>query len=279
LTLIYAWCWAGLALSLIMAGAWLAQRRSGNAGWIDVIWSAGTGLVGSLLALAPIASVSPAVPEPSWRQILVAAAIAAWSLRLASHIGGRSHGQQDDPRYAQLQLDWGTAFPWRLFLFLQVQAAAAWLLVVAVSVAAHNPAPGLGAADLLGGVLVIAGLGGEAQADRQLRHFRRTTPAPGICERGLWRWSRHPNYFFEWLGWCAYPCFALSSSGAGIWPWGLLAVAAPAFMYWLLVHVSGIPPLEAHMLRSRGAAYARYQQNVSAFFPRPTKASSSRSPT
>lgn len=279
MALIIAWFWAGLALSLIMSVAWLVQRRSGNAGWIDVIWSAGAGLVGSLLALAPISVTSQVTPELSWRQILVAAGIAAWSLRLAGHISGRSHGQQDDPRYAQLQKDWGAAFPQRLFLFLQIQAAAAWLLVMAVSVAAHSPSPGLGLADLLGTILVISGLAGEALADRQLRDFRRGAPTPAICDRGLWRWSRHPNYFFEWLGWCAYPCFALSSSGADIWPWGLLALTAPAFMYWLLVHVSGIPPLEAHMLRSRGEAYARYQQQVSAFLPRPAKISASRSPT
>ena len=84
-----------------------------------------------------------------------------------------------------------------------------------------------------------------------------------MCDAGLWGWSRHPNYFFEWLGWLAYPLLAIDPAAA------ILAGSrcpAPAFMYWLLVYVSGIPPLEQQMLRSRGDAYRDYQARVSAFF-------------
>ena len=103
-------------------------------------------------------------------------------------------------------------------------------------------------------------------ADRQLAAFKARPDSHGkVCDAGLWAWSRHPNYFFEWLVWCACPCFAVSAA----WPWGWAALLAPAMMYWLLVHVSGIPPLEAAMLRSRGPAYRAYQQRVAAFFPRP----------
>jgi steroid 5-alpha reductase family enzyme len=81
--------------------------------------------------------------------------------------------------------------------------------------------------------------------------------------------SRHPNYFFEWLGWFAYAVIAIAIDLTCSYPWGWLAVAGPVLMYWLLVHASGIPPLEAHMLRSRGDAFRAYQQRVNAFWPGP----------
>jgi len=99
-----------------------------------------------------------------------------------------------------------------------------------------------------------------------LQHFRNDPAHHGkVCEAGLWRWSRHPNYFFEWLYWTAYPLLALGSGW--FWP----ALVGPALIYWLLVHVSGIPPLEAQMLRSRGDAYRDYQRRVRAFFPLPRR--------
>nr|HAQ95548.1 hypothetical protein [Afipia sp.] len=86
-------------------------------------------------------------------------------------------------------------------------------------------------------------------------------------DTGLWGWSRHPNYFFEWLGWLAYPLFAIDFGGD--FPWGFAALAGPICMYWLLVHVSGIPPLEEHMLRRHGSKFHDYQSKTSAFFPYP----------
>ena len=88
-----------------------------------------------------------------------------------------------------------------------------------------------------------------------------------MCEAGLWSWSRHPNYFFEWLGWLAYAVMAVDLSGA--YPLGWLALSGPAFIYYLLRHVSGVPLLEASMAASRGDAYRDYQARVSPFFPRP----------
>ncbi|MBB4449781.1 DUF1295 domain-containing protein, partial [Aliirhizobium cellulosilyticum] len=84
-----------------------------------------------------------------------------------------------------------------------------------------------------------------------------------VCETGLWRYSRHPNYFFEWMFWCCWFLLAASPS------W--LSLLAPLLMYWLLVHVSGIPPLEDHMLRSRGEKFRALQRRVNAFFPGPRR--------
>jgi steroid 5-alpha reductase family enzyme len=115
-------------------------------------------------------------------------------------------------------------------------------------------------------MILLIGIAGEALADAQLKQFRGRPANKGrVCDVGLWRWSRHPNYFFEWLGWLAYPVIAISPD----YFWGWATLPAPVFMYWILVHVTGIPPLEAQMLRSRGERYRDYQSRTSAFFPLP----------
>src|SRR6185295_19779601 len=105
--------------------------------------------------------------------------------------------------------------------------------------------------DYAGVLSLLIGIAGEAQADAELRRFREDPANTGrVCDVGLWRWSRHPNYFFEWFGWLAYPVIALSTAYAVQYPWGWASLLAPLFMYWILVYVTGIPPLEAQMLRS-----------------------------
>jgi steroid 5-alpha reductase family enzyme len=259
-----------IALSLVMTGAWLIALRSGQSGWVDAIWSFATGGAGVAMALAPIGGWQ----QPTARQLIVAALAALWSLRLGSHIVGRTMKGGDDPRYAQLRWDWGGNFGRRLFWFLQIQAASALLLVLTIAIAAHNPAPGLRLGDLLGMAILAVAIGGEAIADRQLTRFRAEHAGKDqVCDIGLWGYSRHPNYFFEWLGWLAYAAIAIDLTGA--YPWGWVALCGPVFMYWLLVHVSGVPPLEAHMLRSRGDAFRDYQRRVNAFWPGPPARASS----
>ena len=113
-------------------------------------------------------------------------------------------------------------------------------------------------------------IAGEGLSDWQLQTFK-ANPANkgGINDVGLWRFSRHPNYFFETFGWLAYPVLAIDLTGA--YPWGFAALVAPACMYWLLVYVSGIPPLEQHMLRTRGDRFRAYQRRTNAFFPGPVR--------
>ncbi len=253
-----------IALCAVMALAWLVALRTGQSGFIDAIWSFAVGGAGVAAALLPVDGSEP-VPE---RQYLVAALAAVWSLRLGFHIVARTAAGGDDPRYAQLRREWGDAFPRRLFRFLQIQAAAALLLAIAIFAAARNPLPGLGFGDWLGLAIMTTAVVGEGIADRQMSRFRADPRNRGkVCEEGLWAYSRHPNYFFEWLSWLAYAAIAIDFGGD--YPWGFAALAAPAFMYWLLVHVSGIPPLEAHMLRSRPQAFRDYQARVNAFWPGP----------
>ncbi|GLS18222.1 membrane protein [Labrys miyagiensis] len=258
----------GLFLCLTMACAWLVQRRTGKSGWADVAWTMGLGIAGAVLALAPLGGT----PEPL-RQGLVAALALLWALRLGGHILRRTLSSGEDPRYHQLAQEWGEAFPRRLFWFLQLQAVCSLLLAASVLLAGHSPGP-LRWNDIAGVALLLAAIAGEGLSDLQLARFR-ANPANGkrVCNEGLWSLSRHPNYFFEWLAWLAYPLIAIDFGGG--YSWGWLALSGPAFMYWLLVHVSGVPPLEAHMLRSRGQAYRAYQAKVNAFFPAfPVKESS-----
>jgi steroid 5-alpha reductase family enzyme len=249
-----------LFLSLIMALAWAAQRATGSSGWVDTIWSIGVGLGGVIAAIFAEGDFS--------RRVTVFILIAIWSIRLASHIGARTRGGGEDPRYAKFIEEWGASAALKLFIFLQVQALAAFVLVLAVGFAAANPAPFPRVLDGVAIIVALIAFGGEALADAQLAHFRKQPEAKtSVCETGLWRYSRHPNYFFEWLGWCAWLPLAIDLGGGFAWGW--LAILAPLLMYWLLVHVSGIPPLEDHMLRSRGDAFRGLQSRVNAFFPGP----------
>jgi steroid 5-alpha reductase family enzyme len=252
-----------VALSVLMAGAWAVQQRTGNSGWVDTIWTFSLGLVGAGSALWPVGGAAPTT-----RQWLVAALVAIWSLRLGSHIAARTAKITDDPRYAAFAKEWGVDSPRKMFIFLQNQGFGSIPLVFSILVAARFPSGALRLQDALGVLILLIGISGEALADAQLKRFRADPINKGrVCDIGLWRWSRHPNYFFEWFGWLAYPVIAISPD----YPWGWVTLLAPLFMYWILVHVTGIPPLEQQMLRSRGERYRDYQSRTSMFFPMPQK--------
>jgi steroid 5-alpha reductase family enzyme len=141
--------------------------------------------------------------------------------------------------------------------------------VLAIFVAAQLPVTTFRPQDLIAGLILFAGIAGEGIADAELRRFRDNPANKGkVCEAGLWRWSRHPNYFFQWFGWLAYPVIAIAP---GHW-WGFAALLAPLFMFWILNYVTGVPPLEEQMARSRGEAWRAYQLRTSRFFPLPPKA-------
>jgi len=254
-----------VSLAAMMALAWTIWWRTGNSGWVDTVWTFGLGAVGSVGALAP-GLAEAAFTE---RQTLVALLVAVWTLRLGWHIARRSAGIRDDPRYAKLVRDWGEDAPRQMFMLMQKQALVSVPLALSILLAAWNPAPGLRGQDVLAAVVLITAILGEALADRQLRQHRAEAGPDAICDVGLWGWSRHPNYFFQWLGWLAYPLFAVDPVGS--YDWGWLALIGPCCMYWLLAHVSGIPPLEEHMLERRGEAYRDYQRRTSAFFPAPPR--------
>lgn len=249
-----------IGLSLAMIAAWAVQRRTGASGWIDTIWSFAIGIGGIAAILIASGTME--------RRLAAFLLVVVWSIRLGSHIGFRTKGGGEDPRYAKLIEEWGESASRRLFLFLQIQAFAGFILVLAIYLAAFNTASFPQSLDLVAVALGLLAVAGEALSDRQLTRFRKKPEAKTeVCEEGLWRYSRHPNYFFEWLYWCSWPLMALTGPSPFAWA----ALLAPALMYWLLVHASGIPPLEEHMLRSRGEKFRALQRRVNAFFPGPRK--------
>jgi steroid 5-alpha reductase family enzyme len=252
-----------IAMSGAMTLAYAVERRTGNSGWIDVVWTFGLGATGIAAALLPFGA------GPAERRALVAAMVAAWAMRLGLHIAQRTAGIKDDPRYARLRDGWGADAGRQMFRLLQMQALASIPLGLGIALAAHRPASGLDWQDAAGVAVFLIGIVGGGIADRQLRTFAADPANRGhICDVGLWRYSRHPNYFFECVLWASYAAIALSSGGYAI---GFVALIAPLAMTVLLTRISGIPPLEAHMLRKHGAAYAAYQARTSVLVPLPPR--------
>jgi len=248
----------------VMNLAWMVQRQAGNSGWIDVFWTFGTGIAGAGVALLPFAGDA----APSARQGLVAIIVLLWAARLGGYIARRVATSEEDTRYARFRAEWGADYQKKLYAFVLPQAGITALLCLSIQAAAQRPAAGLDLRDLLGFSILIAAIAGESLADRQLARFKAAKPKKGaICEDGLWAWSRHPNYFFEWLGWLAYPVIALDPAR----PVSVLTLIAPAVMYVVLRFLTGVKPLEETILASRGDAYRAYQARTSAFFLLPPK--------
>lgn len=254
-----------VGLCLVMAAAWAWQRRTGNIGWVDVFWTFGTAAAGIILAVAWTGGAGSAA-----RRLLVCAIAAIWAIRLGLYVAWRVARSPEDGRYQALRRDWAAHLQPRLFGFLQIQALVSVALAAAMGLAANRPGPALRLQDLIGVLIAAVAIGGEAIADRQLKRFADDPTNRGkVCDLGLWAWSRHPNYFFEWLGWFAYPAVAIDLGGA--YPQGWWALTAPLLMFGVLRFGTGAPPLEAHMLRTRGDAFRAYQARVPAFILRPPR--------
>jgi steroid 5-alpha reductase family enzyme len=143
-----------------------------------------------------------------------------------------------------------------------IQGALNAFLSLPFLFACVNGDPLLRTIEIVGVFVFVVSLVGESAADSSLNAFRERPDSRGrVCRDGLWRYSRHPNYFFEWLIWCA---FALVASAA---PWGFVAWSAPALMLYFLFRITGIPATEEQALRSRGDAYREYQRTTSVFVP------------
>lgn len=250
------------AMLVVMIAAWAYGLAVKDGGWTDVFWTFGTGAV---LAAAALQASGPDGIGP--RHLLVAGFMAVWSLRLGLYLAPRVANHPEDPRYAQFRT--AKNYPLTMLFVTLPQAPASALLSLSVVLAAQAPGP-LGLRDAIALAIFLAAIAGEYASDEQMRRFRADPTNKGkVIETGLWAWSRHPNYFFQWLGWLAYPAIALDPSRPVTW----LSLAAPAVMYGLLRYISGVPPLEAAMLKSRGDLFRDYQRRVSVFFPFPPKQS------
>ncbi|HUQ08609.1 MAG TPA: DUF1295 domain-containing protein [Kofleriaceae bacterium] len=241
--------------ALLMLALWLYARRVKNWAWVDVGWSFSFALAIALWSTFYL----PTHAAP------LAVMVTVWSVRLGTHLlRDRVLGRPEEGRYVALRRTWGAG---GFFVFYQAQALLAAVLAVAFVVPFSVLPPDLPALRWVGVGLFAVGITLETVADVQLAHWKRDPAHRGqVCEVGLWRYSRHPNYFGEWLIWVSYLAYSLA------YPGGWLATIGPAIILASLFKVTGIPATEAQALRSRGDAYRRYQQTTSAFVPWPRRA-------
>jgi steroid 5-alpha reductase family enzyme len=240
----------------VMFGLWLLGVKHHNFSYVDIGWSVNFALLALLYAAL--------APGDLQRRLVIATMFAAHGLRLGWHLSKRIIGEPEEGRYQQLRRDWGRSGNLNLkFLgFFQFQALLNAFLTLPLLLASFNRAPGLHVLEVAGIALFIVALSGESAADAQLAAFKRD-PANhgGVCDAGLWRYSRHPNYFFEWLIWIAYALFALPA------PHGWIALAMPVLMLHFLINVTGLKATEEQALRSKGERYRLYQARTSGFIP------------
>jgi steroid 5-alpha reductase family enzyme len=246
--------WALCAVVMLALWAWQARRRDATP--VDIAWAALLGALGVMYALT-----ADGAPE---RRALVGVLALSWSARLAGWLAAHrlGHGRGEDPRYRDLRARWGGRAQANFLVFFQAQGLLDVILSLTFLLACLDPRPELGPWEVLGGAVAALSIAGEAAADLQLERFKRRPDARGrTCRDGLWRYSRHPNYFFEWSFWVGMALIALPA------PHGWLGLASPAIMLTLIWKVTGIPAAEAQAVKSRGQDYLDYQRTTSAFVP------------
>lgn len=245
----------GLAIvSALMFVLWMIQLRTKNAGIVDVGWTFSIGILAVLYA-----ALGKGSAIHRWTMAVM---VITWSLRLGTYLALRVIGKPEDSRYHALRKQWPTGTGWKFLLVFEAQALLDVLLSVPFLLNAFHANVPLAWPQFAGIAFWIVAICGESIADAQLATFRRNPANRGhICQAGLWNYSRHPNYFFEWLVWIGWAVFASTA------PWGWPAFSAPLLMFLFLFRVTGIPATEAQSLRSKGEAYAEYQRTTSAFVP------------
>lgn len=253
----------GLYFTAVMAVAIRVSKHS----IVDVCW--GLGFAG--IALISFVASSHSGGDTA-RRVTVLVLTAIWGVRLAVHIGVRNLGHAEDPRYAAiLSRREGGLVSYALRTIYAPQAAVMFLVSLPVQFAMYESAP-LGALGVAGIAVWSVGFMFEAVGDAQLTRFKKDPANAGaIMDRGLWSWTRHPNYFGDCCVWIGLWLLALGfPPGLGS-PTGLITVVSPVVMTFFLMKVTGKPLLEKGMRRSRGATYDDYAARTSGFFPRPPR--------
>ena len=239
----------------VATAAYLLARKVKLMAIVDTIWTAGLGI--SALVYHTVLGLESI---RSWAALLV---IFLWSFRLSFHLfRDRVFSGHDDPRYKALAEHWGARSARNFYFLFLAQIVFIALFLFPVSIAMQNPQPLWAWTDTMAVLIGISAMLGEWIADRQLANFRANPKNKGgVCKDRLWRYSRHPNYFFEWLHWFAYLAFAMGSSLVGF------ALVGPIAMFIFLRFLTGVPYAEMSSLKSRGEAYRQYQSSTNAFFP------------
>ena len=235
---------------------WAIATARRNVGLVDIFWS--------IFFLGAAAVYAAASSPLEGRALLVLALVAAWSLRLAIYLAARNWNAPEDHRYQAIRKRNDPGFAWKsLYLVFGLQAVLAWLISAPLAASISFAYP-IGPLDAFGAALALFGIGFEALADSQLSRFKSGPASAGrVMDRGLWRYTRHPNYFGEFCVWWGLYGIAL---GAGAW-W---TVFSPLLMSVLLLRVSGVALLEKD-IGDRRPAYRDYVARTNAFFPGPPR--------
>jgi len=244
------------AIAVLTATAWAVCTVRRNVGLVDIFWSL------FLLLAAVVYAIAAAPAGP--RATLVLALVAAWAVRLAAYLTARNWNAPEDHRYQAIRARNQPNFEWKSFyLVFGLQGLLAWIISAPLAAAVASPAP-LGPLDWAGAALAAFGIVFESVADAQLARFRRDPAGAGrVLDSGLWRWSRHPNYFGECCVW--WGIYLLAVAGGGAW-----TAFSPLIMTLLLLRVSGVSLLEKD-IGERRPAYRDYVARTSAFVPWPPR--------
>ena len=242
-------------VAAMMFALWVIHLLIRNAAIVDAGWAAALGILALYYAVA-----GPGYPARKWA---IASMAGFWGLRLAAYLLlSRVLGQPEEGRYVQLRKEWKNNLALRFLFFFEFQALLVAVLSLPFLLACLNTRTPLGRFEKFAAGLWLVSMIGEVIADLQLNTFKKNPENHGKTYRaGLWKYSRHPNYFFEWLIWVSYAVFALAS------PWGWIGLVSPALILYFLLGITGIAATEAQALRTRGNEYRAYQRTTSTFVP------------
>ncbi len=254
--LLTAWGYVAFMMFLL----WLVQVKTLNASFVDLGWTIG------LVICAWVYNYYTDVPNP--HKVLILILVTLWAARLASHLILRLlKDPSEDKRYAKIRSDWKTHQHMKFFLMFQFQGLLDVTLSWGFLLICLNSSTHYSILEYVAIAVWLIGFIGESISDYQLKTFKSDPQNRGkTCQVGLWHYSRHPNYFFEWLIWVAYFLMALGATS-----YGWTAIILPILMYYFLIYVSGVPLAEAQSLKNRGEEYRRYQETTSMFIPLPKR--------
>jgi steroid 5-alpha reductase family enzyme len=249
---------SALAIVVLMLSTWVLSIILKNASIVDIVWGLGFVMVAWVVRLSTDANNA--------RQWLLVAMVTVWGLRLAGYLFWRNHGNGEDFRYRAMRKHYGPRFGLiSLVTVFALQGALMFVVSLSVQLGQADATPNIGVIAYIGVALWLVGLFFEAVGDAQLARFKADPANQGMVMRtGLWRYTRHPNYFGDSCVWWGIGLVAAETGSAA---WGLIGSLV---MTILVRRVSGVPMLEKTMGKRR-PGYAEYVATTSAFFPRPPK--------
>lgn len=254
-----------ISLGILASVAWMSllwwiSEKIKNAAVVDVGWGISVFLYCAIYFLGS--------DGLQGKEFLALVTVMIWAGRLSFHLyrDRIKGGKEEEGRYKKLREHFKTDVPKNLFFFFQAQGLFNFILCTPFLIIALNPSEHVQFLDLMAFALSYLAIFGEATADHQLKMFKKNPENKGkVCDVGLWGYSRHPNYFFEFLIWVGFFLLGVSE------PYGFLGIVAPAAILYTLLKFTGIPATEAQALKTKGSLYKAYQERVSAFIPLPPK--------